>query len=119
ELGSSPPQWKREDAAEAVARATMAAVSGKPNTDLVAVGIGGPHYNSKFTRQALEQGLAFGHMIPKTLVSQIDASMISQCVKRTLEKVQTIILDWKGIRGADKPGLAEALETVDVPTQKA
>jgi D-tyrosyl-tRNA(Tyr) deacylase len=58
-------------------------------------------------------------MIPKKLVPAIDASVIRQCVERTLEEVKIIILDWKGIRGADKPGLVEALKAIDVPTQKA
>jgi D-aminoacyl-tRNA deacylase len=119
ELGSTPAQWTREDAGAAVARATWAAVSERPNADRIVVGIGGPHYNQRFTRLALEEDLAFGHMIPKTLVPAIDASVIRQCVERTLEEVKIIILDWKGIRGADKPGLVEALKAIDVPTQKA
>jgi len=68
---------------------------------------------------ALDGSFAFGHIIPKYAISQIDAEIIKQCVERTVEKVKTIILDWKGIKGADKAELVKALEEVGVPTQKA
>lgn len=118
ELGSSPTQWKDKKAAEAVAHAAMAPISKRSKYSPVAIGIGGPHYSRKFSRMALEGSFAFGHMIPKYAISQVDAEVIKQCVKRTVEKVETIILDWKGIKGADKEGLAEALKEVGVPTQK-
>ena len=118
ELGSSPAQWKDMKAAEAVAHAAMAPICKSSKYLPVAVGIGGPHYSRKFTHMALDGGFAFGHMIPKYAISQIDVKIIKQCVERTLEKVETVILDWKGIKGADKAGLAEALEKVGVQTQK-
>ncbi|MFP3985100.1 MAG: D-aminoacyl-tRNA deacylase [Candidatus Bathyarchaeia archaeon] len=117
ELGSSPAQWKDTKAAEAVAHAAMTATSENSNRSTVALGIGGPHYNEKFTRIALENSIAFGHIIPKYAVSQVDAELISQCIKRTVEKVDTIVLDWKGIKGSDKTRLAKAIN-VGVPVQK-
>ena len=54
ELGSSPPQWNDTNAAKAVARAvieTISAFNEKPVETVL--GIGGPHYNAKFTRMAL------------------------------------------------------------------
>jgi D-tyrosyl-tRNA(Tyr) deacylase len=118
ELGSSLEQWRDLKAAEAVAHAAMASLSKRPTPSIVAVGIGGPHYSEKFTRMALEEGFAFGHMVPKYTVSRVDAEILRQCINRTVEEVETILLDWKGIRGADKPTLTEALKGVDVQTQK-
>jgi len=117
ELGSSPEQWKDMRAAEAVAHAAMAAVS-KRSSYHTALGIGGPHYNAKFTRIALSTQTAFGHIIPKYAVHQVDAEIIKQCVERTTENVETVILDWKGIKGADKDRLIIALGKVGVPIQK-
>ena len=82
------------------------------------LGIGGPHYNSKFTRIALETEVAFGHMIPKHSVSQIDAGMLQQCIRRTSEKVVRTVLDWKGIKGDDKPRVIEMLNKTGLPIQK-
>ena len=119
ELGSSPKQWKDLKAAEAVAHATMEAVSNFSNFPAKAViGIGGPHYNNKFTRMALKNDLAFGHMIPKYALPNIDLEILKQCVERTLERVELAVLDWKGIKGEHKPKLVEMLKKIDMPFKK-
>jgi D-aminoacyl-tRNA deacylase len=118
ELGSSLAQWRDMKAAEAVAHAAMAPIIDRVQHSTVAVGIGGPHYSRKFTRLALEGSFAFGHIIPKYLISKVDAEIILQCVERTVEKVQTVVLDWKGIKGADKAGLLEVLGEVEIEVQK-
>jgi D-aminoacyl-tRNA deacylase len=119
ELGSSPTQWNDSKAAEAVAQAAMTAIAEFDAQESTAVlGVGGPHYNARFTRMALENKVVFGHMIPKYAVSEVDAEILSQCVRRTLEKVDVAVLDWKGIRGKDKTKLLEALEEIKLPFQK-
>jgi len=117
ELGSSPEQWKDLRAAEAVAHAAMAAVS-KGSSYPAALGIGGPHYNARFTKIALSTQKAFGHIIPKYAIPLVDAEIIKQCVERTTETVRSAILDWKGIKGADKDRLTAALGKIGVPIEK-
>jgi len=115
ELGSSERQWNDSKAAEAVARAAMEAIVKFGASENVAVlGIGGPHYNQRFTKMALGDELIFGHIIPKYAVQWMDAEILSQCVERTLEKVDCAILDWKGIRGKDKPKLLTALREIEL-----
>ncbi len=54
ELGSSETQWSDSKAAQAVAHAAMAAIVNFSKTaDSAVLGIGGTHYNQKFTRMAL------------------------------------------------------------------
>jgi len=118
ELGSSPTQWKDLHAAEAVAHAVMAAVLKKSNYSAV-LGVGGPHYNKKFTEIALSTSKAFGHIIPKYATSNVDSEMIKQCIERTLEKVESAVFDWKGMKGADRERLAAALRKLNVPVEKA
>lgn len=119
ELGSAPAQWNDLDAANVVAQAVLEAISkfGKSNEKAV-LGIGGPHYNLKFTRMCLEENVAFGHIIPKYAIPWIDAEILQQCLERTLEKTYRVILDWKGIRGEDKPKLVKLLEQVGVSWEK-
>ncbi len=117
EVGSSPDQWGDERAAEAVAHAAMTAAS-KESRYPVALGIGGPHYNAKFTQIALTKDTAFGHMIPKYAVSRVDLQIVNQCIERTTEKVDSVILDWKGIRGADKKKLKTILGEIDVSVER-
>jgi D-aminoacyl-tRNA deacylase len=117
ELGSSPKQWKDSKAAEVVAHAAVAAISDCSDCS-VALGIGGPHYNRKFTKLALTTQKAFGHMIPKYALPEVDAEIIRQCVERTLETIDSAVLDWKGINGAYKPKIVVALEELGVPSEK-
>ena len=117
ELGSSPKEWKDLRAAEAVAHATMSAVSKRSSYPAV-LGIGGPHYNKKFTKIALTSEKAFGHMIPKHAICMMNAEMIRQCAERTVENVKTAVLDWKGIKGQDKGNLVRALSEVGLSIQK-
>ena len=119
ELGSSEPQWRDLKAAETVGDAAMATIAGFTASEGSAVlGIGGPHYNQKFTRMALADEAVFGHMIPKYAVSRVDAAMIRQCVGKTLGKVEAAVLDWKGILSQDKPGLLAALQEAALPYKK-
>ncbi len=119
ELGSSPKQWDDLKAAEAIAHASMEAISkfGHPPVKTV-LGIGGPHYNGKFTRMALEKDIAFGHMIPKYALPTVGVGIIKQCIERTLEKVESAVLDWKGIRGEDKQPLVKILKETHIPFEK-
>lgn len=119
ELGSSTKQWNDLKAAEVVAHAAMAAISkfGVFHAKTV-LGIGGLHYNARFTRMALEDEVAFGHMIPKYAIPSIDTEMLKQCVERTLEKLDHAILDWKGIKGENKSPLVRMLDGIGLSLGK-
>ncbi|MEM2163320.1 MAG: D-aminoacyl-tRNA deacylase [Candidatus Bathyarchaeia archaeon] len=117
ELGSTHEQWRDQKAAEAVARGAIAAAENKTIYP-AALGIGGQHYNEKFTRIALTSDIAFGHMIPKYALSYADEYIIRECVKRTVERVDKIVLDWKGIRGEDKQPLLEILKNIGLKIEK-
>lgn len=112
ELGSSKSQWTDLKAAKAVACTVISIIGtfeSKP-TRKAAIGIGGTHYNKKFTRMVLNGETIFGHMIPKYAVANVDVSMLKHCVERSLEQVSEVLLDWSGIKGEDKPNLIAALD---------
>lgn len=117
ELGSLPAQWKDTEAAEAVAHAAIVAIKAHQNYP-AAIGIGGPHYNEKFTKIALATPTAFGHMIPKYAIAQIDAFMLKQCIEKTMEKIQLILLNWKGIKSEDKEKLIAIINAVGLRIEK-
>ncbi len=118
ELGSSPLQWKDLKAAEAVAHSAMAAITRQSMYPAV-LGAGGPHYNEKFTKMALNTNVAFGHIIPKYAIPEIDAEMLKQCIQKTVENVKSAVFDWKGMRGADKKRLITMLDEIGVSVEKA
>jgi D-tyrosyl-tRNA(Tyr) deacylase len=44
--------------------------------------------------------------------------MLKQCVEKTVERVDSAVLDWKGIRSENKPALLAALEEAGLPYKK-
>ena len=119
ELGGSSEQWDDPEAAEVVAHSVMSAIKYFGGDRCRAVlGVGGPHYNLKFTKLALEENVAFGHIVPKYAIGNIGLDILRMCVARTLEKVESAILDWKGIKGSEKPKLLDMLEEVGLSYKK-
>ena len=118
ELGSSAEQWKDSQAAEAVAHAAMAAITQKIKYPVV-LGVGGPHYSERFTKIALTTDRAFGHIMSKYAVPSVDAEMVKHCVQRTMEKVESAVLDWKSMRTSDRQKVISALEQLNIPVERA
>jgi len=120
ELGSSQIQWEDSQAATAVAHAAMTVIADFSNSvsTPVVLGIGGTHYNQKFTSMALAGEAVFGHIIPKYAVNLISGEMLQQCVERTMGKVLSVVLDWKGIRSQDKPVLLSVIQEVGLSFRK-
>ena len=121
ELGSSPQQWSDKKAATAVAHAAIAAITmfPPPANSTAVLGIGGTHYNQRFTQMALADEAVFSHMIPKHAIPHVTPALLMHCMERTLEKVTHAILDWKGIKSQDKPNLLVALQETKLPYTKA
>ena len=118
ELGSSPEQWKDQKAAEAVAHAAIAAAT-KDTKYPTVLGVGGPHYNERFTKIALTTNRAFGHIISKYAAPTIDQEVIRQCVQRTVEHVESAVFDWKSLRSNDRNRIITALKELNVSSEKA
>jgi D-aminoacyl-tRNA deacylase len=119
ELGSSEKQWNDQTAASVVAQATMEAIANFGCSKHPAVlGIGGPHYNQKFTNLALDGEAVFGHIIPKYSIPLVDAEILQQCIERTYEPVEFAVLDWKGIKSEDKPKLISSLAETKLQIKK-
>lgn len=118
ELGSSPEQWKDLKAAEAVAHAAMKAAT-KDTKYPTVLGVGGPHYNQRFTNIALTTNRAFGHIISKYAAPTVGPEVIEQCVQRTVEHVEAAVFDWKSMKSADRNKIISVLNELNVPIEKA
>jgi D-aminoacyl-tRNA deacylase len=62
ELGSDEPQWRDDDAAEAVARAIFALRDVPAHSERAIVGFGGGHYAPRFDRILTETDWGVGHV---------------------------------------------------------
>jgi len=118
EIGSTPDKWRRDDAGRAVAKAALAAARAA-STGTSAIGLGGTHYCPKFTKLALERSQPFGHILPKYALKNVDGAFLRYAVKRTLEPVDRIIADWKGISGDDKERLLPEIEELGLCLERA
>ena len=117
EIGSSEERWRQEDAGQAVARAALAAAMITP-TGHAAMGLGGTHYCSKFSQLALERSQPFGHILPKYALKDVDGAFLSYALGRTLEPVDRILIDWKGISGDDKERLLPEVEKLGLRLER-
>jgi len=114
EIGSSPADWKNPTAAEAVAR-TVIEDTLKENKDTIVIGLGGGHYAPDFTKLALRQAYAFGHICPKHYLSELSLDMVGAMIRKS--KASEIILDWKGLK-ENKEKVVKLCETMKLPTQR-
>ena len=119
ELGSSKTQWSNPKAAEIVGHAAISAISKyKVSKRTAVLGIGGPHYNRKFTNLALTTDTIFGHIIPKYMIEHLTLDVLNESIEKTLEKVDYALLDWKGIKGSHKPNLLQLLKEANLSYKK-
>ncbi len=65
----------------------------------VAIGLGGNHYPSKFTKLCTEKGYAFGHIMPSHAFINDDGTdnieMISQAATRSDREPEFAVIEWK------------------------
>ena len=75
EIGSGEDEWKREDAALAVARAVLS-LPDREQPRATVVGVGGGHYAPRFTRVVLETDAAVGHIAADYALDEIDDALM-------------------------------------------
>jgi len=103
EIGSTEAEWKDKRASFIVARALQEAIETfKPSPYReIAIGIGGPHYCPSFNKIQLESNVAISHVIP-SYVQPITEEMVKEAIAKTIEEIDFVILDWKGLSPADE-----------------
>lgn len=97
EIGSTLKEWENEDAGKAIANVVKKLLMIKPSEHKIGFGIGGTHYCSVFNKIILKTDIAVGHICPKYHLKNLNKEMILKAISRTKEKVDFVILDWKGL----------------------
>lgn len=113
EAGGPPDEIPPAKVLEAVASACLKACEPRMRAPEPAIGFGGGHYAPTFTRLSLKAEYSFGHMCPKYHLP-IDCEMIAQAFEKTLERPRIAVIDWKGVKGAARRALVEALEDLGI-----
>ena len=117
EIGSTEKEWSGRENGEIIAKAIINALSNEGNSHKIAVGIGGPHYCSNFNKILLRTDIAVSHICPKYHLQDLNENLIKQSMEKTAEKVNFILLDWKGL-GKEKQRILDILKNLSVEIKK-
>jgi len=98
EIGSSEKQWKDKNAGKIIAKVVINILNKSIQKHKIAVLLGGGHYSQMANKIMLRTDIAVGHICAKHNLKYLDEHMLMQAVNRTSEKVDLIILDWKGLK---------------------
>ena len=113
EIGSSEEEWKNPIAAEIIAKAIMQVIVQVIEIPVqkykVALGFGGTHYASNFNKVLLRTDIALSHICPKHHLEHLSQELVDEAIRKTAEKVDLAVLDWKGL-GKYKPQMLQILD---------
>ncbi|MGC8647314.1 MAG: D-aminoacyl-tRNA deacylase [Candidatus Micrarchaeia archaeon] len=107
-----------EERARIVAQSVIEGVKNAKNMKnaKVAIGIGSTHYPKKFTQLALSGRFAFGHMLPKYYVENID--MLEKAVNCSQPKAEIAAIDWKSLNVKQRAMVIEKLEELGIEYER-
>lgn len=93
EIGSTEQHWNDPKAIEATAKAVMDLVNEGAEPADNCLGLGGNHYAERFTRRALDENMAFGHIIPAYQFSVLSQEVLKQAIQKTKGGIKYAVLD--------------------------
>jgi D-aminoacyl-tRNA deacylase len=113
EIGSTEKEWADTRASGAVAEAIWKAAT-EPLPGKNAVGFGGGHYCNKQSMAVRKDGYAFSHIFSKYFFDEYDEEMVRMAFNRTRGECRTAVIDWKGVRGAERARLLQTLKQLEI-----
>ena len=117
EIGSDKKQWKDKTAGKYIANTILKMTEKNPKYKTI-MAFGGPHHSPNFKKILLNTKFAVSHVCPKYNLESLDKGMIKQAIERTYEKVEFIILDWKGL-GKEKERIMNILKELGMEYKKS
>jgi len=109
EVGSTEKEWLNENAAKLITKTILECTSFEKEKEIIAIGLGGTHYAYNFAKLIERENYAFSHICPKHALKNLNENMLYQMIEKTMEEVNEIVLDWKGL-GKEKQRIKEMLE---------
>ena len=120
EIGSTEIEWNDRRAAFIVAKTIDDLIKEYKENEYneVAIGIGGPHYCPGFNKIQANSNVAISHIISQ-YVLPLSEEMIKEAIEKTVEEVDFVILDWKGIGNAqERVRIIGILDSLYIPYKK-
>lgn len=112
EIGSTINQWKNKTAGKQIAETILKITEITPKNKAI-IGIGGLHHCPNFKKITLTTDLALSHVCPKYNLQNLNENTLKQAIEKTQEKVEQIVLDWKGL-GNEKQRITKLLDKLSL-----
>jgi D-aminoacyl-tRNA deacylase len=112
EIGSTEMEWGDRRAGFIIAKTIQETIEEFKENKYreIAIGIGGPHYCPGFNRLQLKSNVAFSHIIPQYVMPITERSIL-ETIKKTIEPVDFVVLDWKGLgKSEQRQNIVDMLE---------
>ncbi len=118
EIGSSQKEWEDKKASAIIVK-TLNNVLKKPipkyETTII---LGGGHYNQLTNKILLRTDIAVSHICAKYDLINLNKELILQAINKTVEKVDYITLDWKGL-GLHKQKVTNLLKELNLDYKRS
>ncbi len=112
EIGSTETEWTDRRAGFVIAKTIQETIEEFKENKYreIAIGIGGPHYCPGFNKLQLKSNVAISHIIPQ-YVMPITEKSILETIKKTIEPVDFVVVDWKGLgKSEQRQSIIDMLE---------
>ena len=117
EIGSTEKQWLDKKAGSIISDTLLKCLFEDNAIFKVVIGIGGLHTCPEFNKIALRNKIALSHICPKYMLSSLTKEMLEEAINKTVEKVNYILLDWKGL-GSEKQRVITILKELNLDYKK-
>jgi len=112
EVGSTEKEWRDKSAAIIAAKSIIGSLieinDGIKDMKSFFV-VGGGHYNHIANKLMTNDGFLAGHICGKYNLEILDLKLIREAMEKTMPKVDSVLLDWKGM-GKEKQRVVNILE---------
>ncbi len=113
EIGSSEKQWKDKEAGSIIAKTIINTLTKNIPGYEVALALGGTHYCANFNKIMLNSNIALSFICPKFNLQYLDEDLLKQMIEKTQEKIDFILLDWKGL-GQEKQKILNLINKLNL-----
>ena len=118
EIGSSPLQWKDEEAALIIAKTIKSIIKNPhPTNYQTAIGIGGGHYMPSFNKIIERTNISLSFICPKHNLESLNENILKQAIEKTKSYVDFLLVDWKGV-GEHKEKIKKLAEKINLPLKR-
>jgi D-aminoacyl-tRNA deacylase len=116
ELGGNEDVINNAEHAKLLADAVARSIDADAGYGKIAVGFGGMHYPRKFTALALDGKYAFSHIMSKHHIGNTD--MIEHAFARSDIPAEIAVIEWKGIKSAEREVIIRELARLGIDYAK-